>query len=102
MVLNTKLLPPSGPMQNPQQKFILNFMPVFFSLICYNMASGLNLYILTSTILGMVQQAFIRTGEVKLEAPKKRKIVGKRQHWYTAAKARQRQAARETKRKKHE
>lgn len=100
MVLNTKLLPPSGPVQNPQQKFIMNFMPVFFSLICYNMASGLNLYILTSTILGMVQQAFIRTGEVKLEEPKKPKTVGKRQHWYTAAKARQRQAAREAKREK--
>lgn len=100
MVLNTKLLPPSGPMQNPQQKFIMNFMPVLFSVICYNMASGLNLYILTSTILGMVQQAFIRTGDVSLEKPKKPKTVGKRQHWYTAAKARQRQAAREAKRTK--
>jgi YidC/Oxa1 family membrane protein insertase len=100
MVLNTKILPPSGPMQNPQQKFIMNFMPVFFALICYNMAAGLNLYILTSTILGIVQQFFIRTGEVKAEPKKKPKTVGKRQHWYTAAKARQRQSARELKRKK--
>ena len=98
MYLNQKLMPTSGPVQNPQQKMIMNIMPIFFCFICYNMAAGLNLYILTSTILGMVQQKFTRVSET--EAKPKKKAVGKRQHFYTAAEARKRQQARESKRDK--
>jgi membrane protein insertase Oxa1/YidC/SpoIIIJ len=83
--------------QNPQQKMMMTIMPIFFSFVCYNMASGLNLYILTSTLLGMVQQKFTRVGDVDM---KPKKVVGKGQHFYTAAKARQRQLAREAKRDK--
>jgi len=93
MVLNQKLMPTSAAVQNPQQKMMMTIMPVFFCFICYNMAAGLNLYILTSTVLGMVQQKFTRVHDSDLTA-KKKKTVGKRQHFYTAAKARQRQLAR--------
>lgn len=89
MVLHQKVAPTSGPAQNPQQKAIMVFMPVFFSIICYNMAAGLNLYILTSTVLGMAQQMLIKPGEVK-ETDKK-PAIRKKQHWYNAAQARKRQ-----------
>lgn len=98
MVFNSKMMPTGGPSQNPQQKMMMTIMPVFFSFITYNMASGLNLYILTSTVLGMVQQKFTRVDDTDVE--KKKKIVGKRQHFYTAAKARQRQLAREAKKER--
>ncbi|HOZ46706.1 MAG TPA: membrane protein insertase YidC [Candidatus Hydrogenedentes bacterium] len=95
MVLSQKLTPTSGPAQNPQQKFMMTFMPIFFSFICYNMASGLNLYILTSTLLGIVQQHFTRAGDEKTE-PKK-KTPRKRQHFYAAAQQRKRRLAQEAK-----
>jgi YidC/Oxa1 family membrane protein insertase len=94
MVISQKLMPASGPAQNPQQKFIMTFMPIFFSFICYSMPSGLNLYILTSTILGIVQQQFTSVGDINAE-PKK-KTPRKRQHFYTAAMARKRRLAKET------
>jgi len=94
MVLNSKMMPTGGAMQNPQQKMMMTIMPVMFAFFTYNMAAGLNLYILTSTVLGMVQQKFTHVEEKELE---KKKTIGKRQHFYTAAKARQRQAARDAK-----
>jgi len=97
MLLSQKVMPTTGPMQNPQQKMMMNIMPVFFSFICYKMASGLNLYILTSTILGMVQQRFTRVNEAEL---KEKKPLLKRQHFYTAAQSRKRQMTREAKKEK--
>lgn len=99
MVLSQKMTPMSGPVQNQQQKMMMIFMPIFFSFICYNMASGLNLYILTSTLLGMVQQKLTTVGDVDLK-PKKKRTVFKRQHFYTAAQARKRQAAKEARKEK--
>lgn len=96
MVLSQKMMPTSGAAQNPQQKLMMTLMPVFFSFICYRMASGLNLYIFTSTVLGMVQQRFIPAGDVRIE-PKKKKTPRKRQHFYTAAQQRKRQLAKESK-----
>jgi YidC/Oxa1 family membrane protein insertase len=98
MVLSQKVMPVSGPAQNPQQKMMMNIMPVVFSFMCYNMASGLNLYILTSTILGVVQQKFIRVADAELK--EKKKAPSKRQHFYTAAMARKRQVTREAKKEK--
>ena len=97
MVLSQKVMPVSGPSQNPQQKMMMNIMPIFFAFMCYNMASGLNLYILTSTLLGVVQQKFIHVSDSELTA---KKVIGKRQHFYTAAQARKRQMAREAKKEK--
>ncbi|MCX5769813.1 MAG: membrane protein insertase YidC [Candidatus Hydrogenedentes bacterium] len=94
MVVSQKVTPATGPATNPQQKLMMNIMPVFFSFICYNVASGLNLYILTSTVLGMLQQMFVHVGQVELQ-PKK--TPPKKQHFYTAAMARKRQLEKEAK-----
>jgi YidC/Oxa1 family membrane protein insertase len=94
MVVSQKVTPTTGPATNPQQKLMMNIMPVFFSFICYNMASGLNLYILTSTVLGMFQQMFVHVGQVELQ-PKK--TPPKKQHFYTAAMARKRHIEKEAK-----
>jgi membrane protein insertase Oxa1/YidC/SpoIIIJ len=81
-------------MQNPQQKMIMNIMPVFFSAICYNFASGLNLYILVSTVLGIAQNKLVRVGEVKL--PEK-KPLQKKKNMYAAAQARKKRVTKELK-----
>jgi YidC/Oxa1 family membrane protein insertase len=91
MVLSTKLTPTSGPVQNPQQKMMMTFMPVFFGVVCYRFASGLNLYILTSTVLGIVQSKLVRPGKVELG--EKKPLHKKKQHFYTAAQARKRRLA---------
>jgi YidC/Oxa1 family membrane protein insertase len=97
MILSQKVMPVSGPAQNSQQKMMMNIMPLFFAFMCYSMASGLNLYILTSTILGVVQQKFIRVADSELKA---KKAPAKRQHFYAAAQARKRQMVREAKKEK--
>ncbi|MBN2312264.1 MAG: YidC/Oxa1 family insertase periplasmic-domain containing protein [Candidatus Hydrogenedentes bacterium] len=95
MVLSTKLTPTAGPVQNPQQKMMMTIMPIFFGFICYTFASGLNLYILTSTVLGIVQSKLVRPGEVSVS--EKKPVRKKKQHFYTAAKERQRRMLKETK-----
>jgi YidC/Oxa1 family membrane protein insertase len=98
MVLQNKFAPMSGPAQNSQQKMMMAFMPIFLGFVCYNMASGLNLYILISTLLGIAQQRFTWVGDLELR-PKK-KAVSKKQHFYAAAQARKRQMAKDAKRDK--
>lgn len=100
MVVSQKVTPTAGPSTNPQQKLMMTIMPVFFSFICYNMAAGLNLYILTSTLLGMLQQKFVRVGEIELKQKKKTPAAKKKQHFYTAAMARKRQMEKEAKKSK--
>ena len=97
MMASVKLTPMSGPVQNPQQKMMMTIMPVFFSVFCYSLASGLNLYILTSTVLGIAQSYVVRMQEV--EKPEKVKPK-KKQHFYTAAVEKKKQAARDLKEKK--
>jgi YidC/Oxa1 family membrane protein insertase len=94
MIVSTKLMPMSGPMQNPQQKMMMTIMPIFFSVICYSFASGLNLYILTSTVLGIAQNRLIRVSAT--DVPEK-KAPKKKRHWYSAAQARRRQAVKDMK-----
>jgi len=48
------------PDQMAQQQKIMTFMMVFFGFIFYNFPSGLNLYILSSNLLGMIEQHRIR------------------------------------------
>jgi YidC/Oxa1 family membrane protein insertase len=102
MVLSTKLMPTSGPAQNPQQKMIMTLMPVIFSVFCYNMASGLNLYILTSTLLGILQNYFVHVGDEELKAIPRAaaKKKARPKHFYAAAQARKKEAAREERRGK--
>lgn len=67
------------PDQMAQQQKIMNFMMIFMGLIFYNMPSGLCLYILCSSLLGMGEQLYIRKHikdkdavmEAKAGAPKK-------------------------------
>jgi len=96
MVVSQKLMPTSGPGQSEQQRIIMTVMPVMFAVICYNMASGLNLYILTSTVLGIAQNKLIPSA--KLNEPPKKKATRpkKKQNFYTAAQARKRQMAKKT------
>jgi YidC/Oxa1 family membrane protein insertase len=107
MVLNMKIMPQAG-MQNPQQKMIMNIMPVMFAVFCYPLAAGLNLYVLTSTILGMAQQALVRgvTPEVTAESIEKEKKAKaktkpkKRGNFYDNAMAKKKEMEKEAKRAK--
>jgi len=95
MVISQKFTPTSGPAMDPTQKTMMTIMPAIFSLMCYSMASGLSLYILTSTILGMLQQRFVHVSATEMASlPSKPK---KKQHFYAAAQAKKRQRAKELK-----
>jgi membrane protein insertase Oxa1/YidC/SpoIIIJ len=89
----------SGPAQNPQQKMLMTIMPVFFSVITYNMASGLNLYILVSTLLGIAQNYLIHGIDVDVN-PVKRKKPSKPRHFYDVVRAKQREANKEMRKQK--
>mgnify|MGYP005840223259 CR=1 FL=1 len=99
MVASMKLTPSSGPIQNPQQKMMMTFMPILFSVICYNMASGLNLYILVSTLLGIAQNYAVHFADIDVELKKKKPITRPR-HFYSAAQARKREIAKEIRKEK--
>ncbi len=64
MMLSMKLAPTTGPSQNPQQKMMMRIMPIFFGFISYGFSSGLNLYVFTSTVLGVVQSRLIRVTDI--------------------------------------
>ena len=87
MIASFKLMPQGAAAQHPQQKTIMMAMPLVFSIICYNFSSGLNLYILTSTLLGIAQHFAIMKfgGEVKVEPKKKEKKPARKKHFYDAA-----------------
>ena len=57
MLLQTKLNPTAG--TDPTQKKIMLFMPLIFGVIMKDLPSGLVLYILVSTIFGIIQQMFV-------------------------------------------
>jgi len=104
MIASQKIMPASGPVQNPQQKMIMTMMPIFFGVICYNMASGLNLYILTSTLLGIAQNYFVRVSDEEVKSKpgkaKVQKLKQRRKHFYAAAQDKKREMAREERREK--
>ena len=56
MYLQTKLSPAPA---DPQQKMMANMMPIMFTFFSLFLPAGLTLYILTNTVLGMIQQAVI-------------------------------------------
>ena len=59
-----KLMPSSAPSTNPQaaqqQKMMLWMMPIMMLLFLYRAPSGLNLYIMSSTVAGLVEQYVIK------------------------------------------
>ena len=63
MVASMKMTP-TGPTQNPQQKMMMRIMPVMFGFISYGFSAGLNLYVLTSTVLGIMQSRLIRVTDI--------------------------------------
>lgn len=63
MVVSMKVTPTAGA-QNDQQKMMMRIMPIFFGLISYSFAGGLNLYVLTSTVLGILQSYIVRTTDI--------------------------------------
>ncbi len=103
MVLSSKLTPTAGPTQNPQQKMMMTFMPIFFSAVCYNMAAALNLYILVSTLFGIGQSYLVHVTDEDLKAVSKKTPASTRpKHFYAAAHARKREAEREARREKRQ
>jgi YidC/Oxa1 family membrane protein insertase len=52
--------PATTPDQQKQQKMMQYMMPVMMLFIFYNMPSGLNLYVMTSTFAGVIEQIVIR------------------------------------------
>ncbi|UCG33105.1 MAG: YidC/Oxa1 family insertase periplasmic-domain containing protein [Phycisphaerales bacterium] len=70
------------PDQLAQQQKIMNFMMVFFGVLFYNAPAGLNLYILSSNVFGMIEQWRIRRhiavekaqGKLAPPAPKPREL----------------------------
>jgi YidC/Oxa1 family membrane protein insertase len=100
MVLSMRLMPtPGAAMQNPQQKMIMNLMPIIFGLFCYTQPSGLCLYLLVSTLLGVVQQQVTQHIHMDVTSgPPPKKTPRKRRHWYAAAQEKKRrQLKQETK-----
>ncbi len=57
MFLNMKLTPMTT--ADPAQQKVMMLMPVLFTFFMVNLPSGLTLYILVSTIVGMLQQLFV-------------------------------------------
>ncbi len=59
-VVHQRSMPtPTDPQQAKMQR-MMTFMPVVFGLLLYNYASGLSLYMITSSLLGIVEQRIIR------------------------------------------
>ena len=102
MMLSMKFTPTSGPAVNPQQKMMMRIMPIMMTFMFYNFASGLNLYVLTSTLIGILQQQLVRAVDVKPPEKIEKKEVrkGKNQNFYARAKERQRQMNKRAKKRK--
>jgi YidC/Oxa1 family membrane protein insertase len=58
MYLMTKMTPQSAAVDPAQQK-MLSFMPLMFAAIFFTYASGLNLYMFTSNLVGVGQQYYL-------------------------------------------
>lgn len=58
MLVSTLQQPP--PEDQPQMKYVMYGMPVFFLFIMFNMASGLSIYMITNSLLRMAQSWWIK------------------------------------------
>ncbi|MFO0971986.1 MAG: YidC/Oxa1 family insertase periplasmic-domain containing protein [Phycisphaerae bacterium] len=56
----TRPVDPNQPDTMAMQQKMMSFMTIFFSLMFYNFPSGLCVYILTSSLMGMAEQIYIR------------------------------------------
>ena len=55
-----RLMPRSEDPQVQQQQKMMQFMPIIFGLLFYTMPSGLVLYWMTSTGIGIIEQLYIK------------------------------------------
>jgi YidC/Oxa1 family membrane protein insertase len=60
MLIQQKMTPMAATGQNQTQQKMMQYMPVFFGFLFYSMPSGLTVYFLVSTVLGLVQQYFVQ------------------------------------------
>jgi len=60
MLVQQKMTPMAMGGQNETQQKMMQYMPIFFGFIFYNMPSGLTVYFLVTTVLGLVQQYFVQ------------------------------------------
>jgi len=88
MMVQQKFSPQAAPAADPaqakQQKFMFYFMSVFMLLIFYNAPSGLNLYILTSNLVGFLENNRIKKHleEEEQKAPIDRKGRKAKVSWW--------------------
>jgi YidC/Oxa1 family membrane protein insertase len=79
MFAQQKLMPSSAPPTNPQaaqqQKMMMWMMPIMMLLFLYRAPSGLNLYIMSSTAAGVVEQYVIRKHIQEKEAAQEAGLV---------------------------
>jgi YidC/Oxa1 family membrane protein insertase len=99
--VSSKFMTPTAAVQSEQQKIITNIMPIFMVVVVYNMAAGLNLYILTSTVLGIAQNKLISLSKDDEEPQKESKAPKKRRNFYAAAQERKRRMAKEARQSKN-
>jgi YidC/Oxa1 family membrane protein insertase len=60
MVLQQKMQPPPPDEQQRQQQKVMGFMMVIFGFLFYTVPSGLVLYFVTSSLLGILEQRWVR------------------------------------------
>lgn len=75
-VITSRLQPPA--LDPAQQKMMVWFMPIFFTVIMLNYPAGLLLYIFTNNILTVVQQAVLRRMVGSTPAPPLKPALEKR------------------------
>jgi YidC/Oxa1 family membrane protein insertase len=73
----TMFLQQKSTMQDPRQKMMMYFMPVFFVLLFNTFPSGLNLYYTLFNLWTIIQQKFVKTDAIELK-PKEKKPDKKR------------------------
>jgi len=60
MVIQQKMTPMAAGGQSEAQQKMMQYMPIIFGFLFYSMPSGLTVYFLVSTVLGLVQQYFVQ------------------------------------------
>ncbi len=60
MLIQQKMTPMTAGGQSEGQQKMMQYMPVIFGFLFYSMPSGLTVYFLVSTVLGLVQQYFVQ------------------------------------------
>ncbi|UCD56740.1 MAG: membrane protein insertase YidC [Candidatus Hydrogenedentota bacterium] len=60
MLIQQKMTPMAAGGQSEVQQKMMQYMPIIFGFLFYSMPSGLTVYFLVSTVLGLVQQYFVQ------------------------------------------